>query len=147
MSSRLGKKQITQTHGLTDAGLRPGQGPQGQAQIRVEGHPCAVGLRACAMAAKAVSQAEAEMASDMPDRCSHWLLTMASMPVRQVLRLHAARGRSGTRVAEVVTLSVVAHKVETRGRLWLALHGGGVHVFALPKVHQMVAPAVSAQNA
>ena len=35
-------------------------------------------LRACAMAANAVSQAVAEMAKEMPDRCSHWLWAMAS---------------------------------------------------------------------
>ena len=66
--------------------------------------------------------------------------------MRQVLRLHAAGGRARSGIAEVVALCIVAHKVHAGGRLGVTQHGGGVHVFALPQVHQAITPAVGAQT-
>jgi hypothetical protein len=45
-----------------------------------------------------------------------------------------------------VALHIVAHKVHAGGRLRVAQDRGGVHVFALPQIHQAVAPAVGPQT-
>ena len=77
MSSKLGKNK---SHKLTAWRVQACARASGHSDKRkFESSATRVPmLRACCMAAKAVSQAELEIASEMPDRSSHWLRAMAS---------------------------------------------------------------------
>ena len=144
MSSRLGRNR---SHSVTAWMV--------QARARASGHSLSRRLesndtwvpasRAVSMASKAVSQAPAEIASEMPDRCrKRGLADQLGRRAGQPLRCHAAGGRVGAQVAELMALAAVGHEIDAGVAGAGGAHTAGVDAFLGPQLQQQAAEVVGA---
>ena len=122
---------------------RARQRPQLEAQVGIVGNPARRTARAASSAAKTLSHALALIAWLMPDTCSTFAI--ADHVQRQIGRTHAARRRTGAKVAELVAAIAVGHEIDAGGRVWIGAHAADVDALALPELEEFPPEGIVAQ--